>query len=522
MLRRRALLALLAATATCAAAAPSASAAPQWISGVSTTSSGPSCFGGTQSGYGQQTQTAAMYWGDPQAAYPAIGDKYYMQLHSGQIGFTCPWGIADVATELILPANTQLAINLASSDPNDKVRCFHIGSNGAETDVTNMTWRAPWTNGPTGKWCDSTKIPSRGTYGYHLGMRLLSQGTQFVVRVPVMSTKRLAGMGAPGDTAKMAGAISSGVNSFTSPMQWVTVHDRATSIAYPNAPTTEIGERTATTSGTLNSWYRKGNVYVDLGTAASGTYAATAGPFAIDGTYPQYTIKQGWGELIPGTDYRWRLRFVDESGVTTTGDARSFRTAGTAPAPGGNPNPNPNPNPGGGGTTPDPEQPGGGGTTPDPEQPGDGGTKQPDAPAGPQPTPPAPSAPVVVTTPSTVRTAPTPVVSPKLSAPVVALARGAKLGALKKGIAVNVTCAGACTAKAQLKVDAKTAKKLGLGAKALVVATGTRSGSKTVAVPLKATAKAAARLAKARSVTGTLTVTLSGGGTASTQVTLKR
>ena len=519
---RRALIALLLAAAGLAAGAAPSHAAAKWVVGTGEYQYGYSCVG-MDSYYTTQTRSYAMYWADAEAGYPAVGDRYYMQLQIGQLGSTCPYGIADNATELILPANTQLAIYPTATDKNDRgVRCFHIGSDGKETDVTNMTWTAVWDSSIKGKWCDASKVPSRGTYGPHLGQRLLSQGTQFVVRVPVMSTKRLAGMGAPGDTAKMAGAISSGVNTFAVPFQYVTVFDRAATVAYPATATTNVGTATATTSGVVNSWYRKGSIYVDLGTAASGTYTTTAGPFAVDGTYPQYTIKQDWASLIAGTDYRWRVRFVDESGATTSGAAQAFRTTGTAPAPGGGGTPS-GPQPGGGSTGGGSTGGGstGGGSQP-PEEPKTGDDPVVQQPAGPA----APGAPAAVTPVPAPRSASQVAPpSPKApTAPVFTLARGARLGALAKGVPVTVTCAGACTARATLKVDAKTAKTLGLGAKPVTLATGTRTAAKAgrVAIRLKASRRVATKLRRARAVTASLTVSVTGGASATSKVTLKR
>ncbi|MBI5105604.1 MAG: hypothetical protein HZB46_11615 [Solirubrobacterales bacterium] len=506
------------------ASAMPAHAAPGWFSGTGAYQSGTQCFGGTTTGYGANTQTSVSYWTDPDAGYPAVGDKYWMRILTGAVGFTCPWGISDIALEMIPPDGTGLAIDLASTNPDDKVRCFYQGSGGAVTEVTNMTWTAPWDATVKGKWCDSTKLPGTGTYGWSLGQRLLAQGTMFWVTVPVRSFQALKGMAGAGNTTKVMAPTSSGVNTFANPYQWVTVADRPAAVGYPADATSAITETTVRTKAVLDAWYRKGNVYVELGTGTSGAYDAVAGPIAIDGAWPQYTVTQDWTQLTPGTDHHWRLRFVDDKGVTTVGPAKTFRTAGTAPSGGSTGGPVA----GGGGTTGGSTGGSTGGTT-------GGGTTTGGTTAGggdtsggssaPASTPaPAADAQVKPADPAPVAAAVTPEVLPAGDLRF-ALAPGTGLRALAgKGGTVSVGCAKACKVRAALKVDAATAKRLGLGRRTLTLATGSATSTKggSVAVRVRASGAAARALKKARSVKATLVVTLDGGASRTARVTLKR
>ncbi|HWI72803.1 MAG TPA: hypothetical protein VNT55_12690, partial [Baekduia sp.] len=331
---RRVLAAGAAALAAVCVTTTPAHAAFGWFSGVSQFQKGPQCFG-QSTGFGINTDASVSYWTDPSSNYPAIGDRYLMRTLIGVEGFSCNGGISDFGTELLLPANTALSIDLSSSDPTDRVRCFYQGANGQITEVTDKTWTHPGDPSIKGKWCDSTKIPVMGQYGYATGYRIAPQGAMFWIDVPVISYSSLNGMGGSGYSTTMGAAVSSGVNSFVNPTQWVTVFDRPVAVDYPGDATTAITNTTVKTKAVLNAWYRKGVAYVDLGTGASGDYQVSAGPIAIDGNWANYTVTQDWGQLTPGTDHHWRLRFVDEKGVTTTGAAKAFKTTGTAPSGGG-------------------------------------------------------------------------------------------------------------------------------------------------------------------------------------------
>lgn len=491
-------------------AAP-AHAAADWFFGTSDTQNGAQCFGGTQTGYGQNTSTTVSYWTDPNAGYPAVGDKYWVQLWTGAVGFTCPWGISDVSTEIILPDDTVPAVDPTSNDPNDRVRCFLLDRNATQwRELTNSTWTAPWDPSVKGKWCDGTTQPQKGQYGWNLGYRLLAQGAQFRVIMPVRSFKRLAGMGAPGTTSKGVGAITSGVNTIAAPYQWFTVFDRLPAVTYPAGATSAVTDTTTHTKAVVDTWYRPGKIYIDLGTGSSGDYQVTAGPFAVDGTYPQYTVDQDWTQLTPGTDHHWRARFVADDGKLATGDAQPFRTTGTAPGGG-----TPPPVPGGGGTgggttTPPPTTGGGGGGTTSPPPAGDPGGGSVD----PQPLP--TTTPSETTTPMTTVTPPPPPppppgtddadhTPPALAVTAPRTARAALLTGA--GLGLGATCTEACRLAVELRVDRRAAKRLGLRGTVLASARTTALRSGRVAVRVRVRGTAARRLRAVRGLTATVAVT---------------
>jgi hypothetical protein len=472
-LLRRVATAAAAATLASLAAGSSAHAAAGWFEGNSDYQSGSTCFGGP-SGYGQLTSNSVAYWTDPAASYPAVGDKYWIRITTGAIGFGCPGGIDDVGYDLVLPAGTKLAIDLASTNPDDKVRCFGYSSATGKTfELTDQLWNAPWDTAHKYKYCDSTKLPTPGTYGWNLGYRMLAQGQSFWLTVPVVSTRALKGMAEAGDASKAVAGITSSVNTLAAPYQWETVFDRAASVSYPADAVTQVTDAGARVSGIVDSYFRPGKVYVDIGEGTSGAYTATAGPFAVDDSSWRWRVDEDWSALTPGTDYSWRVRFVDAGGATTAGPNRTFRTTGTRPATGGG-----GPIVAGGGGAGTPAPPAGG--APDP---------------APAPTP-APVPPPANSGDTTVPTA------------TIARLRAPRLGALAKGLRIGVTCSEACAISAQLTVDAKTARALKLPRGKRVVAAGAgngRAGAKAT-LTLRAPKAVAKRIAARRTLTGRLVV----------------
>ena len=211
-------------------------------------------------------------------------------------------------------------------------------------------------------------------------------------------------------------------------------------------------------------------------------------------------MDQDWNSLKPGTDYQWRLKFTDTKGTATTtddqihlGPAQTFRTTGTAPPPGAG---GPPPGAGNGGTGGNGQMPG---NTPPPA---DNGPKDPGGqtpgdqnPGNDNQTPPEQHQEQVV---------PRDTQAPSLTA----TAGRVKLAdVIKKGLKVTATCSEACTVRAQLRLDAKTAKKLKLARRTVTIGDGTTVGNGKLAVPVKLTAKAKKVLKKARSLKATLVVT---------------
>jgi hypothetical protein len=481
---------------------------PKWISGNSAYQSGTNCIILGQPYTEQMVGGFTSYWGTEDVSYPKIGDRYWGSIYVTVTGNTCPYGIADVSTDIKLPDGTELAVNPNSTDPNDKIRCYLTTREGKTGEVTGQTWNAPWDRNFSGKMCNPTP-GNTGADGIDLGYRLLAQGTSFHLVFPLRSTKKLSGIADTGNS-RLTTALRSGVNTNADPFQWVFVGDRPVETdctAAGTATTEAITNTSARSKGFLCNWFRTGKVEIQLGEGAAGTTFPTNGPqYDIPASGNAFTVTQDWAGLKPGTDYRWRLHFIDTKGTATSGDdlhyygqPKAFKTTGTPPTtnPGGN-----GPQPQGGGQTgtgtgtgtgqkPDT---GTGGDTTDPGT-GDPGTGDPgtvdpgQSPAdqGPQDqqhqTPPADKQ------------------APSLSA---APGKTKLADLLKKGLPVTVYCSEACVVETRVEVDAGTARKLKLGKKAVTIGTGKASlpgqGSGKVTVKLTAKAKKALKRSKSLKV----------------------
>jgi hypothetical protein len=513
MTKHRVVTALIAALACIAVTAGSASAAPgdaQWINGNTSYTYGNSCIILGQPTYEPQVGGFTGYWGKPDVSYPKIGDRYWGHIYYTVTGLGCGFGIHGVQAEIALPQGTSLAIDPASQSADDKIQCFRTNLNGTETNVTNAGWVHPDNPSIKGKYCDPTQV-SQGANGSVLSYALLAQGQSLHIVFPLRSTKKLSGIAEPNNASKMTSTISEpGITTTVQPYQWNFVGDRPVEVSCPalgQQTTTAIADTTAHAKGFLCNWYRTGKAQFEIreGTAGAFVAQATGAEYPVDGKFQAYYMDQDWNNLKPGTDYQWRLRFTDTKGTQTTGDdqlylgpVQTFKTTGAAPAPGTGGTPGA----GGGGTTGD-----GGGTT-GPPPPADTGTGQ-------QPGNTDQQAPGDQGTPGDNKQ---PEKKPEdqqpqrdTTAPSLTTAIGkARLGdVLKKGLKATGTCSESCTVKAQLQIDAKTAKKLKLGKKAMAIGAGSAAapnGGK-FAVPVKLTAKARKALKRAKSVKVTLVVT---------------
>jgi hypothetical protein len=482
-----------------------ASSTPGWIDGVIDYQSGTNCviLGGSYTE--QMVGGFTGYWGATDVSYPKIGDRYWGHIYMTAVGNTCPYGIADVQTEITLPAGTQLAINPQSSDPNDKIRCYVTAISGNTGEATNQEWVAPWDSTFRGKYCDSTQV-SQGPNGLFLGYRLLAQGQSFHIVFPLQSTRKLSGIAEPQNASRLTSALSSGVNTFADPYQWVFVGDRPVEASCPALgpdAASAITNNTAHTKNFMCNWYRSGKVQIEIGEQASGGYQASSPQYNVEGQYQGYYFDQDWNNLTPGTTYHWRLKFVDDRGTpNSSGDdqtyysqPRTFTTTGTRPA-----GPSTTPGAGAGGSTQ-------GGTTTTPggdqqQQQQDGQQQQQDQQQQDQQQPRDTRAPTVTSAAS----------KPRLKT------------LLKKGLIASVTCDEACSVAAQLQIPAKTAKKLKLGKKLTVIGKGAASAplAGKVSVPVKLTKKAKRRLKRTRKLTATLVVVATdSAGNRSTPVTRK-
>jgi hypothetical protein len=519
-MRIRALAAAgLAALATAVAASPASAgpADPQWIDGNIQYAYGNSCIILGSPTYETQVGGFTGYWGAPDVSYPKIGDRYWGHVYYTVTGTGCGFGIHGVQAQISLPQGTSLAIDAGSQDANDKIKCWRTNLNGSVVDVTNVPWQHPDNASIKGKHCDPTQV-SAGPNGTVLAYTLLATGQSMHIVFPLRSTKKLSGIAEPNNASRMTATISEpGITTNAQPYQWNFVGDRPVEVSCPGLgqqTTTAIANTTAHSKGFLCNWYRTGKAQFEIreGTAGAFVGQATGAEYPVGGQFQGYYMDQDWNGLKPGTDYQWRLRFTDTKGTAATADdqlylgpVQTFHTTGTAPAPGtGGP-----PTPGNGGTG------GNGGIAGGPPPPtGMDGGNQPPGDQTPGNQTPQDQTPARDT-----------------QAPSLSLAIGkARLGdVVKKGLKVTATCSESCTAKAQIQIDAKTAKKLKLGKKAVVIGTGTGVGSQggKVVVAVRLTAKAKKALKRARSLKATVVLTATDpAGNASTparkSITLKR
>jgi hypothetical protein len=488
-------MAAAAATLVAAVAASSASAAPpanveQWIDGSIGYAYGTSCLGpigGTT--YETQVGGYTGYWGKPDTSYPKIGDRFWGHVYYQSTGLGCGLGLHGVQVEIALPQGTSLAIDPSSQDASDKIRCFGT-SNGSSYNLTDQPWQHPSNPSIKGKYCQPT-VTSPGANGTILSYALVAQGQTLEIIFPLRATKKLSGIAEPNNASRMTATLTdSAANSPTQPYQWNFVGDRPVEADCPGAGTTAASAITNTTAHTKNfmcNWYRTGKAQIEVGEGASGPYQASSPQYDVGGAFQGFYIDQDWNNLTPGTVYHWRLKFIDTKGTPSTGDDqiyngpdKTFTTTGVKP-----PGPSTTPGAGTGGTS-DGGQMGGGGAMPGADQP------QQQPPAN-QPNQPQQQQPPPDTT------------APGLTTSVGKL----KLGLLlTKGLSATAVCSEACTVQARLEIDAKTAKKLKLGKKVVVIGTGgaMAPGAGSITVPVKLTAKAKKALKRAKSLKVTLVV----------------
>ncbi len=507
---------LIVAALACAVLAipASASAAPGWINGNTEYTWGTTC-GGPLVGntYEQQVGGFTGYWGETDTSYPKIGDRFWGHVYYTATGTGCNFGLHGVQVDVLLPEGTQLAIDPSSSDPNDKIQCARTNINGSVVNVTDVPWQHPGDPSIRGKHCDSTQV-SQNQNGIVLAYTLIARGQSMEIIFPLRATKKLSGIAEPGGKSKMMAAIHEGsITTIARPFQWNFVGDRPVEVSCPalgQQTTTNIANTTAHAKGFLCNWYRQGKAQFEIREGTAGTFVAqgTSPEYPVDGQFQGYLMDQDWNNLKPGTDYQWRMKFTDTKGTATTSDdqlhygpAQTFKTTGAAPPP-NTPAPPPGAGTGGtGGSGQMPgQQPGGqtpGGQQPGGQQPGDNNQN----PGDQNQTPGDQQQQIVPEV-----KPPADTVAPSLTA-TIGKAKLAQI--LKKGLPVSATCNEGCTVKGELHVDAKTAKKLKLGKKAVVIGSGHAVGSaggKTT-VPVKLTAKARKALKRTRSIKVTVLVT---------------
>jgi len=500
-----------------ALATSSASAADaQWINGTTQWAWGNSCIILGQPTYDKQVGATTGYWGKTDASYPKIGDRYWGHVYYMPTGVGCNFGLHGVQVEIALPEGTQLAINPNSTDPNDKIQCSLTGLNGQERNVTGQGWAHPEKPNINGKYCTPTGV-SQGAHGAVMSYALLAQGQALHVWFPLKSTRKMSGMAEPGGNSKMIATVSEpGITTRAFPEQFMFVGDRPVEVDCPDLgqhKTEAITNNSAQAKASMCNWYRSGNAQFEIreGTAGAFVPQAAGQQIAVDGQFQGYHLNQNWVGLKPGTEYQWRLKFTDSKGATQLGPVQTFKTTGTPPTNGGGGIPQP----GSGGSDGAGEDPDAGGETPgDPTDPKD---PKPNDPKTPPKTPEGPKVPDQPKPPRDIQ------------APSFSASGGTARKALKKGVKIKANCSEACSVNAQLRINAKTAKKLKLGKKAIVIGKGgglsSKAGKLTISVKLNAKGRKALKRARSVKASVTLRATDHAGNAApatTKKVTLKR
>ncbi|MBL8952437.1 MAG: hypothetical protein JNK82_16775, partial [Myxococcaceae bacterium] len=220
-----------------------------------------------------------------------IGEVYYVGVTVGTVGMNCS-GYTGATLEVFLPPNTRPAISAANP-----VTCGR-SDNGTFVNVP------------------AADCPQALTAGYQGGLMLpkvytIPYATTYYVSVPVVSTKPLNGIASTNHKVRW------GVNSISADAAWlfpealVIVADRLPSFNTLPAATTLVTKRGFRAAAEVLTWFRTGKVFFDWGTSAS--YGSSSSFLEI----PEGEGFSAWTEftdLVPGTTYHWRARFVADDG----------------------------------------------------------------------------------------------------------------------------------------------------------------------------------------------------------------
>jgi hypothetical protein len=119
---------------------------------------------------------------------PQVGQRYYTSFLVSIPGNPCGPGSSSVATDLVLPPNTEV-------DTSAPIRCFGQPRNASTfVELTGGSWSAFGASGP---YCPTAASPSSLQSGaLSFGFRPLASGQLFEIFVPVKSTAPLVGIGA--------------------------------------------------------------------------------------------------------------------------------------------------------------------------------------------------------------------------------------------------------------------------------------------------------------------------------------
>lgn len=287
----------------CVSPAPVSAATNQWLDGQFAYQYDTYCdiIGGNT------IETAAIsyvgYYGATDLSWPLVGQAYQGQIVTGAAGNGCYAGYQLLDTEVTLPPNTSLTV-----DVTHPIKCYFISSTGAVQDVT------------TDPNADCVQTVQSGIYGgtYELGQRKVPTGGQFEVLFWMTSTAVLKG--SQTSTDKMYGFVTDGVATpFTIGMyQWVWASAAGGSgtpnVAYPNPSATKITDTTGTITTVVNCYGTTGNISFDIGTSIA--YGYTTSTVAVPPGYTSYYAFTDITGMLPGTTYHWRAKYTTNGGVS--------------------------------------------------------------------------------------------------------------------------------------------------------------------------------------------------------------
>jgi hypothetical protein len=303
------------------------------------------------------------------------------------------------------------------------------------------------------------------------------------------------------------------------PGQGRTFYGDTDDLAQASVVTSSVAQPATGIDGRISGPDPTGLPYITGGPTDGGTSTEPRGRFTFATDGPTGTIAEC---LVDGAIYAFcsspfttpalpdgpHTFAVRPWNTTGPGETRTWTVRRTAT----DPDPPVDP-PAGGGPTPDPAPGGGGAPAPETGAPGQGGP----------PTVPSLLAPTL-TPPTTTR--PTPPAAPAAPTAVVGRMAATRLAAvLSKGLRVPVTCTAACVVQAAVRVDGRTASRLGLARRATptVVATGTLRGTtKARTLTARYTAKARKALRATRSVRFTVALAIVRGAVTERTVTIRR
>jgi uncharacterized repeat protein (TIGR01451 family) len=310
-----------------------------WLDGVMSSTYTTNCVSMIQGAPYMETLTMEYVgYGGNLTLPPKVGDVYYGRIVWGTTGNPCAGPY--VHPEVALPQYTEFAI-----DATHPIECWTelTGVAGTYHQMTDGSCPTQPGVGLYGSEFYSFDTRAAGTWGG--GPWPTAQGRMYYIYFPLKSSKPLAGIAGTGTL--LVGAIQAidgnnpwdgpqlGWNGLTAPSsgpyQWVTVLDSVVSMTSLTA--ISVTTTSAHVQGTLNHNGVNGSVFIDIAYNTAAFYANNVGPFAAAAAAAA-PVSADFTSLVPGTVYKWRVRFVRADGVVTTSADQTFTTAGSsAPIP---------------------------------------------------------------------------------------------------------------------------------------------------------------------------------------------